>query len=113
MSSFRKPQTFKRKSAGLYVDGAWQEGTEYDLPDITASVQPAKKEDYDQMEALPEGRRVEAMVRIYTNVELNVAGVDNSNGDILIWRGSRYLVRDVSAWQSDVINHYRYLAVRI
>ncbi len=114
MSSFRKPQTIIRKTPGGYDgDGIWHEGTEGPLPDVTASVQPAKKEDYDHMEALPEGRRVEAMVRIYSSTELKVAGSDNSNGDILEWRGGRYLVRAISPWQSDVINHFRYLAVRI
>jgi head-tail adaptor len=113
MSSFRKPQTIIRKTPGKYVDGVWHEGAEAPLPGVTASVQPAKKEDYDMMEAWPEGRRVEAMVRIYTSTELKVAGADNSNGDILEWRGSRYLIRDISPWQSDVINHFRYLAVRI
>ncbi|MCA7086052.1 hypothetical protein K7G19_20900 [Cupriavidus sp. DB3] len=81
-----------------------------------ASVQPATlSEDYDTLQALPEGRRVEAMIRVYTDAVLAVAGAADTNGDRIVWphgpRPGNYLVRAVSPWQSGVISHYRYLAV--
>ncbi len=115
MSSFRKPQTIIRRLPGAYVDGRWVEGADDPNPlTILASVQPAQTADYDKMAPLREGRRIEALVRIYTSDLLNVAGADDRNGDRLSWpyapRPGEYLVIDVSPWQSGVISHYRYLA---
>lgn len=114
-SSFRSPQTLIRRGPGAWVAGRWVEGVDDPTPLILlASVQPARQIDYDQMAALHEGRRIEAMVRIYTDAVLNVAGADDSNGDRLVWpyapRPGEYLVIDVSPWQSRVISHYRYWA---
>jgi hypothetical protein len=115
MSSFRTPQTIVRRLPGGYVDGRWVDGADDPNPvTILASVQPARQVDYDQMMPMREGRRIEALVRIYTDAVLKVAGADNSNGDRLVWpyapRPGEYLVIDVSPWQSHVIPHYRYLA---
>jgi hypothetical protein len=90
-------------------NGRWVEGGEVPGTFI-ATVQPAQKNDYDQLQTLPEGRRVERAVRIYTAERLNVAGEDASNGDILLWEGERYLVVAVSAWRTTMLKHYRYLA---
>ncbi len=101
------------RGEGAYVDGRWQDGQETQI-DLRASIQPAKKEDYDQLQALAEGRRVESAVRIYTRTQLAVAGDTGSNGDIVIYRGDRYLVTAGSDWNMGMrgVNHYRYLAVR-
>lgn len=115
MSSFRRPVTVKRRAAGQWVAGRWVDGGDAPAQTIMASVQPATLSDYDTLQALPEGRRIEAMVRVYTDAVLDVAGADDSNGDRIAWphgpRPGDYLVRGVSAWQSGVIPHYRYLAV--
>lgn len=101
------------RAPGQYVDGDWQDGEETE-DTIRASIQPAKKEDYDQLQALAEGRRVESAVRIYTRIQLAVAGESYSNGDLVIYRGNRYLVTAGSDWNMGMrgVNHYRYLAVR-
>lgn len=101
------------RSEGAYIDGRWQDGQETQT-EFRASIQPAKKEDYDQLQALAEGRRVESAVRIYTRAQLAVAGDTDSNGDIVIYRGDRYLVTAGSDWNMGMrgVNHYRYLAVR-
>lgn len=101
------------RAPGGYVNGRWVEGAESQSA-FRASIQPAKKEDYDQLQALAEGRRVESAVRIYTRTQLAVAGDTGSNGDIVIYRGDRYLVTAGSDWNMGMrgVNHYRYLAVR-
>jgi len=108
-------RTYQRitRSPGQYVDGRWHEGAESELT-FRASIQPAKKDDYDQLQALAEGRRVESAVRIYTQTELAVAGEDERNGDQVIYRGDRYLVTAGSDWNMGMrgVNHYRYLGVR-
>lgn len=115
MSSFRTPQVIVRRGPGAWVEGRWIDGADDPAPlTILASIQPAKLIDYDAMRPLREGRRIEAMVRIYTDSVLNVAGANDSNGDRLRWpyapRPGEYLVIDVSPWQSNVISHFRYLA---
>lgn len=101
------------RAPGSYVNGRWVEGTE-SQSDFRASIQPAKKEDYDQLQALAEGRRVESAVRIYTRTPLAVAGDTDNNGDMVLYRGDRYLVTAGSDWNMGMrgVNHYRYLAVR-
>lgn len=115
MSSFRRPVQMIRRGAGQWVAGRWIDGADGPPHTIMASVQPAALSDYDTMQALPEGRRVEAMVRVYTDAVLAVAGAADTNGDRIVWphgpRPGNYLVRAVSPWQSGVISHYRYLAV--
>lgn len=115
MSSFRRPVQVIRRGAGQWVAGRWIDGADGPPHTIMASVQPATLSDYDTLQALPEGRRVEAMVRVYTDAVLAVAGATDTNGDRIVWphgpRPGNYLVRAVSPWQSGVISHYRYLAV--
>ncbi|WP_313378002.1 hypothetical protein [Achromobacter insolitus] len=113
--SFRKPHVIRTRAPGQYVRGRWEDGAPgADVP-ILASVQPAKPGDYDLLQAHPEGRRVHAAVRIYTNAVLNVAGQDWRNGDRLVWGAGplagEYLLVGVAPWQSGVIPHFRYLAV--
>ena len=115
MSSFRRPVEVIRRGAGQWVAGRWIDGADGPPHTIMASVQPATLSDYDTLQALPEGRRVEAMVRVYTDAVLAVAGAADTNGDRIVWphgpRPGNYLVRAASPWQSGVISHYRYLAV--
>lgn len=113
MSSFRKQQKIYRKLPGDYIGGKWTEGAEDPTPIIIkASVQPAAAGDYDMMQATSGGRRLEGMVRIYSDTELIAAGEGKTNGDVLAWRGNRYLVIGVAPWQSGVIPHFRMFAVK-
>lgn len=114
---FRHPVQIIRPSAGHWEEatGSWVEGSDSEELTIIAGVQPASSADYDQMQSLLEGRRIEAMVRIYTGAVLNVAGKDWNNGDVLVWpqgqQGRNYRVIARSPWQSGLLNHYRYHAV--
>lgn len=117
MTSFRYPVAIERRAPGAYVGPTWVPGAI--TPDeIMATVQPAQLSDYDMMAALPEGRRVEGMIRVYTDAVLTVAGeTANASGDLIVWpdgqRGSpprTYEVVARSPWQSRIIPHFRYLA---
>lgn len=113
--SLRYPVTIRRRAPGAYVDGRWVPGLESAPETILATVQPAQLADYDMLQRLPEGGRVEAVMRVYTTAELLVmseaAGV---SGDLLDWPGGLrdrpYVFMARSPWQSRVIPHYRYLA---
>lgn len=108
--NFRKPQTIKRKGEGSYINGRWVEGVESTLT-ILASVQPARKVDYDMLENQKSGMKLKGAVRIYTTDVLNVAGDDIADGDVLVWLGKNYRIVGVSEWQSGVISHNRYYGV--
>ncbi len=102
------------RTPGSWVNGRWVEGQEVGST-VRASIQPATKGDYDQLQAQDSGRRVESAIRLYTRVQLNVAGDDDTNGDIVIYSGDRYLITAESNWQMGMgggVDHYRYLAVR-
>lgn len=103
--SFRSRQQIIRQADGEYIDGRWVKGGDTRL-EITASVQPASNDD---MQNLPEGKRIGRAVRIYTDALLNTDGADN-NGDVLVWQGRHYRVIAVAPYRSGVISHYRYLA---
>lgn len=113
--SLRYPVQIRRRAAGEYSGGVWTPGAAAAPETIMATVQPATLADYDMLQRLPEGGRVEAVVRVYTTAELNVmseeAGV---SGDLLDWpdglRDRPYIFMARSPWQSRVIPHYRYLA---
>lgn len=116
--TLRYPVTIRRRQAGDWVDGLWVPGTLNAPETILATVQPARSDDYDQMQALPEGRRVEGMVRVYTDAALEIAAEDStSSGDQLVWpdglRDRNYVFIARSPWRSGIISHFRYLAVLI
>ena len=106
--------TVYRRAPGAYVAGRWHAG-ESVRDTIMATVQPAQLSDYDRMEALPEGRRVEALVRVYTDAKMEVAGSGpEASGDLLQWGDGRpYVFMATSAWQSGIIPHFRYLAAQL
>jgi hypothetical protein len=101
------------RAPGQWVEGRWVDGEESESS-FRASIQPATKGDYEKLEALAEGRRVAAAIRIYTRTQLAAAGGDTHNGDIITYRGDRYLVTAASDWNVGMrgLDHYRYLAVR-
>ena len=112
MSSFRKPYTKWVKSEGKYVNGKWVEG-EVEISTFQASIQPLSAYAMNALSALLQGRHISSAVKIYTDEVLNVAGENKQNGDEVEFQGQRYLVVARDAYQSDVINHYRYQAVRV
>ena len=110
--SFRKRQKIFPRSDGKWVDGHWMAGAEQAPFFISASVQPATRNDYDRMVNALDGKRVVKMVRLYTDARLTVAGADLTGGDILEWRGNKYVICQAAPWQSGVIPHHRYLAIK-
>lgn len=112
--SLRYPVTIKRRAPGAWVAGRWVPGATGAPETIQATVQPAVLSDYNRMEPLLEGRRVEAMIRVYTVDVLAVGGQDaQASGDIVEWQGDDYEIVAKSPWQSNIIPHYRYLAARL
>ncbi len=108
--SFRKPQTIKRTIPGSYVNGVFVEGSESTVS-IMASVQPMSGED---IVAVPEGRRASDMVKLYTDSDLFSQG-DAGSGqspDRLVWLGKDYEIHSKDVRQMNVINHYRYYAIK-
>ena len=116
--SLRYPVNIRRRAPGAYVAGNWVPGGVTTIESIMATVQPATLSDYDMLQPLLEGRRVEGVVRVYTDAELTLAGeVPGATGDELEWpeglrtRGYVFMAR--SPWQSTRLAHYRYLAAHI
>ena len=111
--SFRKPQTITRTSAGAYVNGIFVAGTPSTPSSITiqASVQPATGED---IKALPEGRRLDDYVKVYTDSDLQM--LQESTGkqpDRLTWRGHTYECISADVRQMSVINHFKYIFSKV
>lgn len=105
----RTPQQIMVRSEGQRTEGRWVDGEETPAT-IMASVQPATLGDHDTLRATQGGRRIERVVRIYTDARLNVAGENKTNGDHLLWEGERYLIIAISPWRTTILRHYRYLA---
>lgn len=113
--SLRYPVNIQRRAAGAYVAGRWVPGALGPVERIMATVQPAQLADYDVLQPLLEGRRVEGVVRVYTAAQIAIAGRDAGvSGDELIWpngmRQQNYVFMASSPWQSGIIPHFRYLA---
>ena len=109
MSSFRKPYMILREGSGSYVMGEYVPGAR-STATIMASVQPVKAG--QDMQALPEGRRLGDMRKIYTSTPLQVTGT-GVQPDIIVSGGYGYEIVDMDVNQSDVINHYKYTAAKV
>ena len=70
---------------------------------VRGSVQPTKGED---LKLLPEGRREEATVSVYTRDDIR-------NGDLLTIRGDVYEVLNVQVWDNNILPHRQALAVKM
>lgn len=106
---FRKNYTVKRRAAGTRNQGRWVEGAESDIV-VVASAMPLRGA---ELQTLPEGKRAMQAIKIYSNTELQT--VDEENGvsaDVLIYRSERYEVTTSEPWQSDVVTHFKHLAVK-
>lgn len=107
---FRKSVTVRRTAPGSYVDGFWQEGgLVTPAPVINASVQPATQDD---MQLLPEGRRITGAYRLYTNDTLNLA-IGAQNADRVSINGADYQVMAEADWSNGIIPHKSYLVARV
>lgn len=100
---FRTSLQIKRKTTGMYVNGHWQEGAETSFT-IYGDVQPTNPNDMDQ---LPEGRRINDTVTVYTDTLLNSIDGTGQNPDIVIYEGNRYEVLKSYHWRTKIIPHYK------
>ena len=109
--SFRRSKHVLREAAGTYTDGVWSPGVRIALTTL-ASVQPVAVG--QDMHALPEGRHLSDFVKIYTNNRLNVtADGEGVQPDIIIHEGYGYELVSISANQSGVISHYKYIGSKV
>lgn len=109
MSGFRKPFIVLRENGGSYEKGVWAPGGRSSLT-IAASVQPVKEG--RDLQQLPEGRRLTDYKKVYTSTKLQMTG-DGLQPDIIVSGGFGFELVDVDENQSDVISHYKYLAVKV
>lgn len=105
---FRKSVTVTRQAAGAYVDGVWTPGGDATLT-IQASVQPSSDQD---MQRLPEGRRITGAVTLYTNDTLKLALGDQQADRIALASGT-YEVEVSENWGNGLIPHNKYVCARI
>lgn len=76
---------------------------------IKGSIQPVKGK---ELQALPEGMRVQGVVKLFTQTELfTVRTSECKLPDQVLYRGVMYLVSDVEDWH-DLGNFYRALLLR-
>jgi len=107
MSCFRRQIAIKRSATPTIVDGYVVPGV---LTDdiIYASVQPLKQE---EVKNLPEGRRSRDPQYIFTDTFLNLA--DSQIKDFVLLNGESYEIEQRETWQNGVINHYKYLVIKV
>ena len=89
------------------TDGTWQYGQYVETVDwttdtILASVQPMTGND---LLSLPEGRRESEGVKMYTDIKTDI-------GSYIVWNSKEYEIKSEAYHGSNVINHYKYMAVR-
>ena len=108
--SFRIQIEVKRSNtAGDYDDnGKWVAG-EIKTFVINASVQPLS---IKETESLPDGRRSENLVKLYTDTELYpelqaTQSQQARKADKVIWNGKTWKVISCLPYQMNVISHYK------
>lgn len=109
MSSFRQPVTARNVNAGSYTNGVYSEGSFTATYEISASIQPSKPED---LENLPKGRRWSKVYRLYTDDTLIPVSASNNGSQVLLF-GDWYEVHGWGKWINNVINHNKYLVTKM
>lgn len=109
-----------RKNAGSYNDdGVWVDGTVDGKTETTfkiiANVQPLNQRESEQYtQVLGFGNRTILLVKIYTNAELKLdEQTGTQKADVITWLGRDYKIAMKEEWQSNIINHYRYIGVEV
>lgn len=104
---FATTYTVKRKAAGSYVAGRWVEGAESTIT-ISGDLQTFAQE---EMQELPEGRRINQTSKLYTETQLNPVidenGTPKTNGDVVLIDGARYEVIACYPYQKFMLDHYK------
>lgn len=103
----RQPLTAYPIINGEYINGKFNEekGTPYI---IIASVQPLTER---ELQSLPEGRRNKDAFTLFSSDLLNT--LDEQNPDIVVIDGEDYEVFKRATWGNKIINHYKYIVVKL
>lgn len=109
--SFRKPKALLRESAGTYTNGNWAPGGR-SATTTMASAQPVAMG--QDLHALPEGRHLSDVTKFYTDERLQVtADGEGVQPDIIVHEGYGYELTSIFTNQSGVINHFKYIGVKV
>lgn len=108
MIFFPKNYVIERTGQGDWIDGEWIEAPASSI-NIIANAQPVTGLELD---SLDRGRQNLGKIKIYTNENLIVSEEGTKqNGDIFIFDdGNRYEIIQEMIYNSDLINHNKYLA---
>lgn len=108
MSSFRQPVTIVPRANGALVDGIYTE--EAGTPTvIQASIQPTTPTD---IKTLPEGKRESRSFKLYSDTSLTSLS-ESQTPDRALLGGVEFEIVTKESWQNGVINHYKYIVVKI
>lgn len=107
---FNRDITIRQLTGGQFINGRYVEGSESEIT-IRASIQPLKSVNENVMMILPEGRRMSRAYRVYTSTELN--SLDSENPDKAVIDNEEYEILQDNIWQNNIINHYRYIFVKL
>lgn len=109
--SLRKTKLLLSEEVGAYVSGSWVPGART-AGEILASAQPVIMG--QDLNALPEGRHLSDFVKFYSDTRLKVtADGEGMQPDIIVHEGYGYEIVSIFMNQSGVINHYKYIGVKI
>jgi hypothetical protein len=109
--SLRKVKTLLTEAAGTYTSGVWVRGTRTDTT-VTCSAQPVVQG--QDLNPMPEGRHMSDFAKFYSSTRLKVAADgEGIQPDIIVHEGYGYEIVSLDTNQSDVINHYKYIGVKV
>lgn len=101
----------RQRKDGAYINGRWAPTGNLETLQITASVQPLSG---DELQMLPEGERTAETKRLYTTTKLNSLNEsEQMNADIITIDGSSWEVHKAEAWSPNILDHNKYLIVRM
>ena len=109
--SFRKQKTILREAVGTYANGIWAPGSR-SATTTMASAQPVVMG--QDLQAMPEGRHLSDVAKFYTDDRLQVT--EDGEGvqpDIIVHEGYGYELTSIFANQSGVINHFKYIGIKV
>lgn len=111
MSSFRKLKVVLREALGVYTAGTYVAGVKSSFSSLM-SVQPVVLG--RDMQALPEGRKMNDFVKLYLNDKLQVAADgEGLQPDIIVHEGYGYELISAEPNQCGVVSHYKYIASKV
>jgi hypothetical protein len=109
--SFRLPKDVLREASGVYTNGVWVPGARSALTTMTSAQPVVIGQD---MQALPEGRHLSDFAKFYSADRLQMtADGEGVQPDIIVHQGYGYEMVSIEANQSNVLNHFKYVGVKV